>query len=90
MDALRMQRAAAARAHIIGREILSLPQLASRLAGGFLRVAGPEQLYPAIRGALARGRFAELDAVRDLPGTSRAVARSLQAVWKADLKLVGA
>jgi hypothetical protein len=85
--ALRMQRAAAARAHIIGREIVSLPQLASRLAGGFLRLAGPEELYPAIRAALAQNGFAELDAVRDLPGTLRAVARSLQAVWKADLDL---
>lgn len=85
--ALRMQRAAAARARIIGREIISLPQLASRLAGGFLRPAGPENLYPAIRAALAQGGFAELDAVRDLPGTPRAVARSLQAVWKADLDL---
>lgn len=85
--ALRMQRMAAARAHIVGREIFSLPQLASRLAGGFLRLAGPEELYPAIRTALAQGGFAELDAVRDLPGTPRAVARSLHAVWKADLKL---
>ena len=85
--ALRMQRAAAARAHIIGREIVSLPQAASRVAGGFLRLAGPEELYPAIRAALAQRDFVELDAVRDLPGTPRAVARSLQAVWKADLKL---
>lgn len=85
--ALRMQRAAAARAHIIGCEIMSLPQLASRLAGGFQRVAGPEELYPAIRAALAQGGFAELDVVRDLPGTARAVERSLQAAWKADLEL---
>lgn len=85
--ALRMQRAAAAHANIIGREIISLPQLAGRLAGGFLRLAGPEDLYPAIRASLAQGGFAELDSVRDLPGTPRAVARSLQVVWKADLKL---
>lgn len=84
---MRMQRAAAARAKIIGREIVTLPQLASRLAGGFLRLAGPEDLYPAIRMGLAQGGFAELDGVRDLPGTPRAVARSLQSVWKADLKL---
>lgn len=82
-----MQRAAAARAGAIGREILTLPQMASRLAGGFLRAAGPEHLYPAIRAALAKGGFAELEGVRDLPGTPRAVARSLHAVWKADLAL---
>ncbi|MBX9591682.1 MAG: PD-(D/E)XK nuclease family protein [Hyphomonadaceae bacterium] len=85
--ALRMQRAAAARAGAIGREILTLPQMASRLAGGFLRAAGPEHLYPPIRAALAQGGFAELEAVRDLPGTPRAVARSLHAVWRADLAL---
>lgn len=84
--ALQMQRAAA-RANIIGREIISLPQLAGRLAGGFLRLAGPEDLYPAVRDGLAQGGFAELDAVRDLPGTPRAVVPSLQAVWKADLDL---
>ena len=54
--AVRMQRAAAARARTIGREILTLPQMASRLAGGFLRAAGPEHLYPAIRAALAQGK----------------------------------
>jgi hypothetical protein len=82
-----MQRAAAARAKIVGREILTLPQLASRLAGGFRSMAGPEQLYPAIRVALAQGGFTELNAVRDLPGTPRAVAQSLQSLWKANLKL---
>lgn len=85
--ALHMQRAAAARAGAVGREIMTLPQLASHMAGGFLRLAGPEQLYPAIRSALAQGGFAELDAVRDLPGTPRAVARTLQRIWQADLSL---
>jgi RecB family exonuclease len=82
-----MQRAEAARAKVVGREIVTLPQLASRLAGGFRNLAGPEQLYPAIRTALAQDGFAELNAVRDLPGTARAVARSLQSVWRANLKL---
>jgi hypothetical protein len=85
--AIRMQRAASARAKVIGREILTLPQLASRLAGGFKRLAGPEQLYPAIRPALAQGGFADPNAVRNLRGTPRAVARSLQSVWRAGLKL---
>lgn len=84
---MRMQRAASARAKVIGREIFTLPQFASRLAGGFQRMAGPEHLYLAVRAALAQGGFAELNAVRDLPGTPRAVARSLQSVWRADLKL---
>ena len=45
--ALRMQRAAAARARIIGREIVSLPQAAGRLAGGFLVKIGRERPYVA-------------------------------------------
>ncbi len=84
---MRMQRAAAARAKVIGREVVTLPQLASRLAGGFVGLAGPEQLYPLIRAALAEGGFAELDGVRELPGTPRAVAQSLQSVWRGNVRL---
>jgi len=61
-----------ARAKVIGPEIATLPQLTSPLAGGFQSLAGPEELYHAIRAALSRGGFAEVNAVRDLPGTPRA------------------
>ena len=85
--AYRMQRAAAARANAIGREILMLPQLAARLDGSFVEAAPPEVLYPLIRAALADGGFAKFAGVTDLPGTPRAVMETLRKVWNADLDL---
>jgi RecB family exonuclease len=85
--ALRMQRLAAARSGAIGREIMTLPQLAVRLAGGLSGLPGAEALYPAIRAGLDQGGFAELDAVRSLPGTPRAITRALDLIWRADLDL---
>jgi hypothetical protein len=82
-----MQRLALARNQVVGRDILTLPQAAARLAGGFCSLAGPDHLYPALRAALDQGGYQELEAVRELPGTARAVARSLDLVWKADLSL---
>lgn len=46
--ALRSARAAAAISGAIGREILTLPLLAGRLAGGLTTPAGTDVLYPAI------------------------------------------
>lgn len=85
--ALKMQRLEAARQGALGVEIVTLPQLAARLAGGFTRPATPDFLQPAIRKALEAGGFAELEAVRDLPGMTRAVQRTLAAAWRADAAL---
>lgn len=48
-----------------------------------------ELLDPAVRLALDEGGFVELEPVRRLPGTSRAVARALRKLWDADLDLHG-
>jgi hypothetical protein len=85
--ALRMQRLAAARARDVGLEIRTIPQLASRLAGGFCRPVHEEILYPAISDALSEGGFVELSSVSNLPGMVRAVANSLRRVWRADFDL---
>lgn len=85
--AYRTQRAAAASAGAIGREVLTLPQLAARLAGGFVELAGSDVVFPAIGDALSSGGFAELHLVAHLPGTPRAVFDSLTKVWNADLDL---
>jgi hypothetical protein len=77
--ALRMQRLAAAREGAVGREILTLPLLAARLAGGFTAPAGADVLYPAIQKALAAGSFRDLQQVSLLPGMPRAVLQSLDA-----------
>jgi RecB family exonuclease len=85
--AMRMQRAAAAREGRVGREILTLPLVAARLAGGFIAPAATDVLYPAIQAALAAGGFQDLGDVSSLPGMPRAVLQSLDAAWRADIDL---
>jgi RecB family exonuclease len=85
--AIRMQRLAAARDGSVGREILTLPLFAARLAGGFIAPVATDVLYPAIQTALAAGGFQDLDRVSSLPGMPRAVLQSLDAAWRADIDL---
>ena len=85
--ALRSARAAAAISGAIGREILTLPLLAGRLAGGLTTPAGTDVLYPAIQAALAAGGFQDIAGIAGLPGMPRAVLQSLDSVWRADLDL---
>lgn len=83
--ALRSQRIAAARESANGRDILTLPLLAVRLAGGFIAPVSADVLYPAIQGALAGGGFKDIESVAHLPGMPRAVFRALDAAWRADI-----
>jgi hypothetical protein len=85
--AFQRRRAAAARANECGLQILTLPQLAARLAGGFTAPLATEVLDLTVQHALAEGGFVELDAVRHLPGMNRAVSRTLRKVWDADIDL---
>lgn len=85
--AFRMRRTAAAQAGEHGLEVMTLPLLAARLAGGFRQPATVEQLQFAVRTALAAGGFQEIEAVRALPGTARAMLRTLSAAWRADVDL---
>jgi RecB family exonuclease len=85
--AYQMRRLAAARASKSGLQILTLPQMAARLAGGFTYPVTAEQMEPGIQIALDEGGFAELDHVRELPGMTRAVARALRKAWDADIDL---
>jgi hypothetical protein len=85
--AFRMRRMEAARASVLGLEILSLPLLAARLAGGFRRFADRDLLAPAIAEALGQGNFKDIDDVKSLPGMVRAVMQTLDRVWAADLDL---
>lgn len=83
----KMQRYFAASERAVGREIMTLPHLAARLAGGFVAAPGADELYPAIKAALEVGGFASLRDVAALPGMPRAVLETLSKVWKADLDL---
>ena len=85
--AFRMRRVRAARDGDLGLEILTIPQLAARLAGGFSRPADEEVLYPAISRALAEGGLTELAPVATLPGMVRAVTQTLRRVWRVDFNL---
>ncbi|APO69881.1 CRISPR/Cas system-associated protein (plasmid) [Rhizobium gallicum] len=85
--ALRSARATAAINGAIGREILTLPLLASRLAGGFTTPAGTDVLYPAIQAALAAAGFRDIAGIASLPGMPRAVLQSLASVWRTDIDL---
>ncbi len=85
--AFRMRRIDAARRCEGGLQILTLPLLASRLIGGFIRPARSQDLDPAIRAALQASGFAELERVRQLPGMTRSIAWTLAKIWQADLAL---
>ena len=87
--AFRMRSAEAAMRGDAGVQIMTLPLLAARLAGGFVRPAGSQDLVAAIRTALDHGGLRELEGIRSLPGAPRAVAATLARVWRADLALSG-
>jgi hypothetical protein len=85
--AFRMRRLDAARRSESGLQIMTLPQVAARLAGGFVRPPRSEDLDPAIRKALEAGGFGDLKNIRGLPGMTRSVAWTLTRVWNADVAL---
>lgn len=85
--ALKMQRMAAARDGAVGLEIVSLPQLAARLAGGFARPAAAEDLQPAIRATLEQGGFTDLQDLTRLPGMVRAIQQTLTSIWRSGASL---
>jgi hypothetical protein len=68
-------------------QILTLPQVAARLAGGFLHQIAADVLEPAIQDALGENGFMEIAGISELPGITRAVAQTLQKAWNADIDL---
>jgi len=87
--AFQMRRWEAVTRRENGAQICTLPMLAARLAGGFHRPVRPEELQPAIAGALSQGDFLDLESMRDLPGMTRAVARTLSDLWVNDVNVTG-
>ena len=88
--AFAAHRAAAARGGENGLQIMTVTQLAARLAGGFLHQVAGEELEFAVARALDAGGFEDIESVRHLPGMTRAVARTLRATWNADFRLADA
>ena len=87
--AFRMGRFQAAEANEVGLEVLTLPLLASRLAGGFRRLADRETLTTGVARALQDGGFAQIDGVRGLPGMVRAALQTLERACTAVIDLDG-
>jgi hypothetical protein len=86
--AYAMRRAAAARNHELGLQIMTPSLLAARLAGGLLRAASRESIEIGIRAALSqRGLLEDITPISGLPGATRAVLRTLRNVWRAGFDL---
>ena len=86
--AYAMRRAAAARGHEIGLQILTPWQLAGRLAGGFLRPASRMSIEEGIRAALRQpGRLLDIAPISDFPGMTRALRRTLRNIWRSGYDL---
>src|SRR5260370_21343389 len=82
-----MARVDAARRGESGVQIMTMGQLAGRLAGGFIRPIDPEALQDAVRAALATTSLGELEAIKSLPGMVRATVGTLDKVWRAGIEL---
>ena len=85
--AFRMRRLVATQRAEAGVQLMTLPQVAARLVGGFAKPARSQDLDPAIRTALAAGGFTDLENIRALPGMTRSVAWTLTRMWNADFAL---
>src|SRR5437660_4026881 len=80
-----MARVEAARAGAHGVQIVTMGQVAARLAGGFMRPIDPEALRDAVRAALPATDLGELEPIKQLPGMLRAAVNTLDKVWRAGI-----
>jgi hypothetical protein len=85
--AFRIRRLQAARQHEANIDIMTLPSLAARLAGGFSRSPVPHELFAYVNAALAEGGFADFESLRQLPGMTRALVKTLGTAWLSDASL---
>jgi hypothetical protein len=70
-----------------GVQILTMGQLAARLAGGLLRPIDPDHLKIVVRKSLAAVQLGELEPIKQLPGMVGAVVGTLYKVWNAGIEL---
>lgn len=85
-NAWRHCRANAALGRKRGVRLLTIDQLAARLAGGFLQPIDGDHLSTAVRESISL-TLGELDAIKTLPGFQRAAVNSLSKAWSAGLSL---
>lgn len=84
--AWRSHRTRAALDAAQGDLLLTIEQLAARLAGGFLRPVDSDAFKAAV-GAAIMQPLGELDSIKELPGFQRAAANTLAKAWSAGLSL---
>lgn len=85
--AMREARLAAARDQRHGLQVVTIEQLAARLAGGFLRPIDGGSLRTAIQKVIETTPMGELEPTKKLPGMVRAAAETLNKVWRAGILL---
>ncbi|WP_420995212.1 PD-(D/E)XK nuclease family protein [Cupriavidus sp. 30B13] len=85
--AAREWRLKAARGRLHGVQVISIEQMAARLAGGFLAPVDDDALRTAIQDALPVTPLGELDGIKDLPGMADAAADTLRRAWRAGIDL---
>lgn len=85
--ALRDLKLAAARQRHHGLQILTIEQVAARLAGGLCRPVDEESLRAAIEKVLPGLALGELTSLKPLPGLVGATVATLRKVWEAGLDL---
>ena len=72
-----------------GLLVISMEELAARLAGGFLRSIRTDSLKASVADAVAAGSLAEFESIKNMPGFQRAAAATLSKAWRAGLDLAG-
>ncbi|AUT75727.1 hypothetical protein C2L64_46210 [Paraburkholderia hospita] len=85
--AAREARLAAAREQRHGTQVMTIEQLAARLAGGFARPIDGASLRGALKAALRATQIGELEGIKSLPGMIDAAAQTLQKTWRAGIDL---
>jgi PD-(D/E)XK nuclease superfamily len=83
----RELRLEAARNRQHGLQVLTVEQLACRLAGGFHQAINDEDLRKSIQATLPVAELGELDPIKLLPGMVNACVDTLRKVWTSQINL---
>jgi hypothetical protein len=83
----RELRLTAARQRDHGLQVMTMEQLACRLAGGFSRPIEDEALRTGLQAALPQTELGELDAIKMLPGMVDACVDTFRKVWTSRIDL---
>jgi hypothetical protein len=80
-------RVAATRDGNHGVQIMTMGQLAARLAGGLLQPVDLDALHEAVRDALPNIEMGELEPIKSLPGMASAATATFDKAWRAGIDL---